>query len=50
MVESEVLDFIDDYENDEYEGTFESPPSKKRRGGICRAEKGGGFIEALGKN
>ena len=36
-----MVDFIDDYKNDEYESTIESPPSKKRRCGIVRAEKGG---------
>ena len=42
------MDFINDYTNDEDEGTFESPPSNNRRGGIDRAEKEGGFNEALG--
>ena len=47
MVEAEVLEFIDDYANDEYKGIFESPPSNNSRGGIGRAEKGGDFNEAL---
>ena len=34
VVELELVDFIDDYENDEYEGKFESTPSKNRRGEI----------------
>ena len=45
-----MTDFIDNYENDEYEGTFESPLSKKRRGRICRSEKGNDFNEAFKKN
>ena len=45
-----MVNFIGDYENDEYEGTFESPQSKKRRGGMDRAEKGVDFYEALEKN
>ena len=49
VVEAEVVDFIDDYANNEDEGIFESPPSKKRRGGIGRAEKGGDFNEVLEK-
>ena len=49
MVEVEVVNFIGEYTNDEDEGTFESPSSKKRRCGIGRAEKGGDFNEALGK-
>ena len=43
-----MVDFINDYTNDEDEGTFEIPPSNNRRGGIDRAEKEGGFNEALG--
>ena len=27
VVEAEVVEFIDDYDNDEYEGEIESPPS-----------------------
>ena len=50
VVEAEVVDFINHYSNYEDEGTFEIPPSKKRRGVIGRADKGGGFSEALGKN
>ena len=50
MVEAEVVDFINDYKNDEYEDTIYSSPSKNRRGGIGRADKGGGFNELLGKN
>ena len=49
VVEEELVDFIDDYKNDEYEGTFGSPPSNNRRGGIGREDKGGDFNEALGK-
>ena len=41
-----VVDFIDDYKNDEDEGTLEITPSKNRRGGIGRVEKGGDFNEA----
>ena len=37
VVEAKVVDFIDNYTNNEYEGTFESPPSNKMRGGIGRA-------------
>ena len=37
VVELELVYFIDDYKNDEDEGIFESPPSKKRIGGIGRA-------------
>ena len=44
------MDFIDDYNNDEYKGEIESPPYKKRRDGIGRADKGDGFNEALEKN
>ena len=40
-------DVINDYKNDENEGISESPPSKKRRGGIGRSEKVGYFNEAL---
>ena len=47
MSESEVMNFIDYYSNDKYEGTFESHPSKKKKGGIGRAEKGDYFNEAL---
>ena len=43
VVEAEVVEFINDYVNGEDEGAFESPLSKKRRGGIVRAEKMGGF-------
>ena len=50
MVEAELADFIYDYKNDEDEGTFESPPSKKRRFGISRTDKGGDFNEALEKS
>ena len=42
-----MVKLIDYYANDEYQGTFESPPSKKRRAGISRADKGGDFNEAL---
>ena len=34
VLEAEVVDFIDDYENDEDEGKIESPPSKNRIGVI----------------
>ena len=44
-----MVNFIGDYDNDEYEGTFKSPPSNKRRGGTDRAEKGDGFHESLKK-
>ena len=47
VVEAKVVDFIDDYANDEYTGTFESPPSNRRRCGKGRAEKGGNFNEAF---
>ena len=47
LVEAEVVDFINNHENDEYDGTLESPTSTKRRGGIGRVEKGGDFNEAL---
>ena len=50
VVEAEVVDFIDDYYNDEDEGTFEIPPYNNSRGGIFRAEKGGDFNEALEKS
>ena len=50
MVELKVVDSIDDYANGEYVGGFESPPSKKSRNVIFRAEKGGDFNEALEKN
>ena len=49
VVESEVVELIDDYDNDEDQGKTESPLSKKRRGEIGRAEKGGYFNEALEK-
>ena len=49
MVEAEVVDFIDDYDNDENEGTFEITPSKKSWGGIGREEKGGDLNETLEK-
>ena len=49
MVEEVVVEFIDDYKNDEDEGKFDSPPSNKRRGGIGRADKGSDFNEELGK-
>ena len=42
--------FIDDYDNDEDKGKFLSPPSNKRRGLICRVDKGCVFNEALEKN
>ena len=29
---AEVVEFVDDYDNDEDEGTIESPPYNKRRG------------------
>ena len=50
VVEADLVEFINGYANDEDEGTFESPPSKKGRGGISRAEKGGGFNEVLKTN
>ena len=34
MVESEVVDFFDEYAKDEDEGTFEIPPYKNIKGGI----------------
>ena len=34
MLEAEVVGLLDDYDNDEDEGIFDSPPSKKRRDGI----------------
>ena len=37
MVEAEVVDFIDDFDNDKDEGKIESPRSKNWRGGIVRA-------------
>ena len=46
----QVVDFIDDYNNDEDEGIIESPPYKKRIGGIGKAEKGVDFNKALEKN
>ena len=46
-VEVGVLYFFYEYANDEDEGTLESPPSKKRRRGIGRTDKGGDFNEAL---
>ena len=39
IVEAEVASDVDDVINDEYEGTFESPRSKKRRGSRDRIEK-----------
>ena len=45
LMEAEAVDFINDYENDENEGTFESPPPNNWRGGIGRVEKGGDFNE-----
>ena len=50
VVEAEMVDFINDYANDEDEVTFDITPSKKRRFGIGRVKKGGNFNEALGKN
>ena len=47
MAKSLVVDFINAYTHDEDGGTFEIPPSKNRRGGIGRAEKGGDFNEVL---
>ena len=47
VVKAEVVDFIDYYANDEYEVTFEIPPAKKKRVGICRAEKRVDFNEKL---
>ena len=47
VVDVEVVEFIDDYANDEYEGKYEILQSKKRRGGIGRTDKGGNFNEAL---
>ena len=47
MVDAEVIEIIDDYANDEDEGKFESLPSKKRRYGVGRVDKGGDFNEAL---
>ena len=47
VVEAEVVEFIYDYKNAEYEETFESPPSDKRIGGIGREETGGDFNEVL---
>ena len=40
VVDMEEVEFIYDYANDEYEGKFEIPPSKKRRGGIGRQIRG----------
>ena len=37
VVEAEVVDFIDNYDNDEYEDKIYIPPSNKERGGIGRA-------------
>ena len=45
-----MVDFIDVYYNDEYEGEIESHPSKKRGGGIGREDKGGDFNKALEKS
>ena len=50
MVESEVLEFIDDYKNDEDEEGIYSLSYKKSIGGTGMAEKGGGFNEALENN
>ena len=50
VLEAEVVDFIDDYWNDEYEEKFESPQSNKRISGIVRADKGGDFNESLENN
>ena len=47
VAEAEVLNFINDYNNHEYGGKTDSPPSKKKRCGINRSEKGGDFNEAL---
>ena len=47
VIESQVMEFIDDYANDEYEGKFETPPPNKRRGVILRTHKCGDFIETL---
>ena len=44
-----VVHCIDEYARDYYEDTIESPPSKKSRNVIFKAEKGGGFNEALEK-
>ena len=49
MVESQVVEFVYDYTTDEDEGKFYSTSSKNMRGGIGRAEKGGGVNEALEK-
>ena len=49
VVEAEMVDSIDDYKNDEEQGTLAISPSKNSGGGIGRAEKGGDFNEALGK-
>ena len=49
LLEPRAVDFIDDYSNDVYEGTFYSPPFKNSIYGIFKAEQGGGFDEALGK-
>ena len=50
VVEVEMVDFIEDYSNDEDKGTIEIPPYSKRTGEIVRAEKGGYFNEALEKS
>ena len=50
VVEAEVVESIDDYNNDEDEGIFESTPSKKMRGGLGREYKGGDFNKLFGKN
>ena len=47
VVEAEVVDFINDYDNDSYEGTIESPQSKKKIFGIIKSKKGGDFNEVL---
>ena len=47
MIEAEVVDFINEYTNEECKGAIESPPSKNRRSGILRVEKGVDFNEAL---
>ena len=47
MVEAEVIEFIDYYNNYEDEGTIYSPPYMNIMGGIVRAENGGDFNGAL---
>ena len=50
VLEAEVVDFIDDHKNYEYEGKLEIPPYKKRRDRIGKEEKGGDFNQVLKEN